>query len=206
MRAALYSSPYLLRCAFKDRGEEILDAFLTFSQRFKSFVDAVLGRLSALMLLTLTLFALLEIVRRYIFGVVFEWGQDGIIVGIVAAVAFYFAVTQVRRGHLVMNAIIQLIHSRGYFKTVGVLKILVSALIMIFCASIGITGWSTLSYAWVRDLSTYSLLIPLWPFYLIMMFSFILMAFIAFLQMVEDCVSFHRGEYLDAEMEATTDV
>ena len=77
---------------------------------------------------------------------------------------------------------------------------------MIFCGSIGVTGWSTVDYAWVRDLQTYSLLIPLWPFYLIMMFSFILMAFVGFLQMIEDIISFMRGEYLEAEMEATTDV
>jgi TRAP-type C4-dicarboxylate transport system permease small subunit len=77
---------------------------------------------------------------------------------------------------------------------------------MIFCGSIGVTGWSTVDYAWVRDLQTYSLLIPLWPFYLIMMLSFILMAFVSFLQIIEDIISFVRGEYLEAEMEATTDV
>jgi len=38
------------------------------------------------------------------------------------------------------------------------------------------------------------------------MFSFILMAFVGFLQMIEDIISFVRGEYLEAEMEATTDV
>ena len=58
-------------------------------------------------MLILTLFALLEIIRRYIFGLAFEWGQDAVIVGMVSAVAIYFGVTQVRRGHLVMGAIIQ---------------------------------------------------------------------------------------------------
>ncbi len=158
------------------------------------------------MLLGLTLFALLEIIRRYIFSVVFEWGQDAIIVGMVSAVAFYFGVTQIRRSHLVMNAILQWIHSRGHFKAVGMIKIVVSAAIVLFCGAIGATGWSTLSYAWQRDLTTYSLLIPLWPFYLILMFGFLLMAFVAFLQTIEDIISFVRGEYLDAEIEVTTDV
>lgn len=183
-----------------------MDEFLAISQRMKDAIHAVLGWVASAMLLGLTLFALLEIVRRYIFDVVFEWGQDAVIVGMVSAVAFYFGVTQVRRSHLVMNAIVQLCHARGYFKTVGILKIFVSAVIVIFCGSIGITGWSTLSYAWNRDLSTYSLLIPLWPFYLILMFGFLLMAFVALLQTIEDIVSFARGEYLDAEIEITTDV
>ena len=102
------------------------------------------------MLLGLTLFALLEIIRRYIFGVVFEWGQEAIIVGIVAAVALYFGVTQIRRGHLVMNAIMQLFHSRGHYKTVGIAKIVVSTIIMLFCGSVGVTGWSTLSLSLIH--------------------------------------------------------
>ena len=40
-----------------------MDAFLAFSQRAKAVVDSVLGTIAAIMLLVLTLFALLEIVR-----------------------------------------------------------------------------------------------------------------------------------------------
>lgn len=183
-----------------------MDKFLAFSQRLKDWIELVVGWTSAAMLLILTLFAMLEIVRRYIFGVVFEWGQDALIVGMVAAVSLYFGVTQIRRSHLVMNAIVQLLHSRGYFKIVGALRVIVSAIIVVFCASIGITGWPTLSYALERDLTTYSLLIPLWPFYLILMFGFLLMAVIALLQLIEDIISFGRREYLDNDMEIITDV
>ena len=183
-----------------------MDRFLAFSHRAKDWIEQVVGWVSAALLLVLTLFALLEIVRRYVFGVVFEWGQDALIVGMVAAVSLYFGVTQIRRSHLVMNAIIQLLHSRGYFKIVGFLKIIVSAIIVAFCAAVGITGWPTLSYALARDLTTYSLLIPLWPFYLILMFGFLLMSFIALLQLIEDIIAFSRREYLDADMEITTDV
>lgn len=183
-----------------------MDNFLAFSQRVKDWVDLIFGWFASALLLVLTLFALLEIIRRYIFGVVFEWGQDAIIVGMVAAVALYFGVTQIRRSHLVMSIFIQLLHSRGYYRAVGITKIIVSAVIVVFCAAIGITGWSTLSYAIDRNLTTYSLIIPLWPFYLILMFGFLLMAFIAFLQFIEDIISFVRKEHLDADIELTTDV
>ncbi len=183
-----------------------MNAFLAISQSIKNWVDNVIGWLSAAMLLVLTLFAMVEIVRRYIFGVVFEWGQDAIIVGMISAVALYFGVTQIRRSHLVMNAIIQLLHSRGYYRAVGFLKIIVSAIIVLFCGAIGITGWPTLSYALERDLTTYSLLIPLWPFYVLLMIGFLLMALIALLQLVEDLISFQRREYLNTEIEVTTDV
>jgi TRAP-type C4-dicarboxylate transport system permease small subunit len=183
-----------------------MDGFLALSRRLQDMIYNVLGGISAICLLILTLFAMLEIVRRYVFGVVYEWGQDGIIVGMVSAVAFYFAVTQIRRGHLVMSAIIQLLHSRGYFRTVGLLKIVVSSGIVLFCGSIGATGWSTLAYAWNRDLTTYSLLIPLWPFYLILMGGLLLMGFVAALQVVEDIVSYSRGEHVGGEIEMATDV
>ena len=183
-----------------------MDGFLAFSNRVNELINSVIGWIASAMLLVLTLFTLLEIIRRYIFSVVFEWGQDATVVGMVATVALYFGVSQIRRNHLVMNAVLQLLHARGHFKTVGLSKIIISAIIVLFCCAVGITGWSTLSYAWVRNLTTYSLLIPLWPFYLILMFGFLLMAFVAFMQMIEDIISFTRGEYLDAEIEMTTDV
>lgn len=183
-----------------------MDRFLEFSNGVKNWVDKWIGGISAAMMIVLTLFALLEIVRRYVFGVVFEWGQDAIIVGMVSAVALYFGVTQIRRSHLVMNAIIQLLHAKGKVKLVGFTRIIVSLIIVLFCGAIGITGWPTLEYAWNRDLTTYSLLIPLWPFYVILMLGFLLMSFIALLQLVEDIISFSRKEYLDAEIEVTTDV
>ncbi len=183
-----------------------MDAFLAFSKSAKDWIERVVGFVSAAMLLILTLFALLEIIRRYIFGVVFEWGQDAIIVGMVSAVALYFGVIQIRRSHLVMNAIVAVLHKRGFLKTIGVLNIVVSAVIVIFCGAIGITGWPTLEYALERNLTTYSLLIPLWPFYVILMFGFLLMSFIALLQLVEDIISFARKEYLTTEVEVITDV
>ena len=183
-----------------------MDGFLAFSRRVQALLQSVLGSIAAAMMLVLTLFALVEIVRRYIFGLAFEWGQDAVIVGMVSAVAIYFGVTQIRRGHLVMGAIMQVLHSRGHHVAVGIARVFVSAVIVTFCGAIGVTGWPTLSYAWDRDLTTYSLLIPLWPFYLILMFGFVLMSFIALLQLIEDLVSFARREYLDAEYDATTDV
>lgn len=183
-----------------------MDRVLMFSRAVQEVISRLLGWLSSLLLLGLTLFALLEIVRRYIFGVVFEWGQDAVIVGIVTAVALSFCVTQVRRGHLVMNAIVLLLHGRGFYKTVGFLKVVTSAVIALFCGAIGVTGWPTLEYALARELTTYSLLIPLWPVYLLLIIGFLLTALVAFLQFVEDVTALVHGTGLDANMEAATDV
>ena len=72
---------------------------------------------------TVTLFALAEIIRRYIFGVVFEWGQDAVIYMMVSSVAFYICVTQVNRNHLVMSAVLQLLNAKGLHKPLYCVKI-----------------------------------------------------------------------------------
>ena len=45
--------------------------FLRISTKIKSFIEYVLGRLSSVTMIVMVLFALAEIIRRYIFGVVF---------------------------------------------------------------------------------------------------------------------------------------
>lgn len=183
-----------------------MDGFLAFSRRLQDWIHDVLGMVSAALLLIITLFAMLEIIRRYILSVVFEWGQDAIVVGMVATVALYFCVTQTRRSHLVMSAVIQVLHAKQMYTLIGLLRIAVSIVITVFCAAICITGWSTVEYALNRNLLSYSLVIPLWPFYLILMIGFGLMAFVAFLQTIEDIISFVRGEHINADIELTTDV
>ncbi|MEM6495723.1 MAG: TRAP transporter small permease [Pseudomonadota bacterium] len=183
-----------------------MDGFLAISARIKQVIEYVLGGIAALAMLGLTLFALLEIIRRYLFRVVFEWGQDAIILGMVSAVALYIGVTQIRRSHLVMNALTHFLHARGNFMLVGLINILVSAIVVVFCGAIGITGWSSFSYAWERDIKSYSLVIPLWPFYLVLIFGFLTMALVALLQLIEDIISFTRKEYLNSEIQETTDV
>ena len=81
----------------------------------------VLGNVSAVIMIGVTLFALAEIFRRYILGVVFQWGQDAVIYAMLCSVAFYICVTQVKRGHLVMSAFLQLISAYGFHRTIGCL-------------------------------------------------------------------------------------
>jgi TRAP-type C4-dicarboxylate transport system permease small subunit len=183
-----------------------MDGFLAFSQRIKMLIGSVLGTVAAVTMMILTGFALLEIVRRYIFGAAYEWGNDALVLGMIGTVSLYFCVTQIRRSHLVMSAVVQLLHARGFFKTVGILQIVVSALVVVFCVTIGVTGWSTLTYSWERDLRSYSLILPLWPFFVTLMVGFLLMGFLAFLQLIEDIISFSRKEHLNREIELVTDV
>ncbi|MEC8282726.1 MAG: hypothetical protein VX021_12325 [Pseudomonadota bacterium] len=81
-----------------------------------------------------------------------------------------------------------------------------SAMVALLCGALGVTGWSTLDCALARDLTTYSLLIPLWPVYLLLIIGFLLTALVAFWQCVEDVTALVQGTGLDAKIEAATDV
>ena len=100
-----------------------MDNFYKISNNIQSSITAILGRCSALLMIAVTLFALAEIIRRYVFGVVFEWGQDAVIYMMVSSVAFYICVTQINRNHLVMSAVLQLLNAKGFHRTVGFCKV-----------------------------------------------------------------------------------
>src|SRR3546814_5177451 len=67
-------------------------------------LDWGVGYGAAIVLLGATCFAISEIIRRYLFGVVFHWGQDAVTYLIAGSVFLFFAVTQARRSHLAMTA------------------------------------------------------------------------------------------------------
>ena len=108
------------------------DVMDTIYRGIRWFLDKIVGNIAALGLLAGTLFAILEIVRRYMFGVVFEWGQDFVIYVIIGSVFFYFGVTQAKRAHLVMSAFTDVLRNRGFGKVVLVSRIFVSGFSLFF--------------------------------------------------------------------------
>ena len=145
-----------------------MDNFYKISNKIQSLITAVLGRCSALLMIAVTLFALAEIIRRYIFGVVFEWGQDAVIYMMVSSVAFYICVTHFNRNHLVMSAVLQLLNTKGFHRTVGFCKIFVSLFVSIFTCSLTYTAYSTVEYSIKIGERTESLFFFIRPFYFIL--------------------------------------
>ena len=184
----------------------IMDSFYKISNKIQSLITEVLGRCSAFLMIAVTLFALAEIIRRYVFGVVFEWGQDAVIYMMVSSVAFYICVTQINRNHLVMSAVLQLLNTKGFHRTVGFCKIFVSLFVSVFTGSLTYTAYSTVEYSIQIGERTESLFFFMWPFYFILALGMGLMSLVAFLQFIEDIHSYIKGDHFTAEVEAATDV
>ena len=180
--------------------------FYKISKNIQDVIENVLGKCSAYLMIAVTLFALAEIIRRYIFGVVFEWGQDAVIYMMVSSVAFYICVTQVNRNHLVMSAVLQLLNAKGFHRTVGFSKIFVSFFVSLFTASLTYTSYSTIEYSVQIGEMTESLYFYMWPFYFVLAIGMGLMSLVAFLQLIEDIHNYIKGYHFTAEVEAATDV
>ena len=157
------------------------------------FLTEILSKFTAVILLGTTLFALSEIVRRYIFGWVFEWGQDAVVYAMMSAIALSIAVTQAKRNHLTMAAVLQALSKRGLHKTVAVMDIVVSLCIFLFCSSLMVTAWPTIQRSILMHRKTESLAMYLWPFQVALMIGLGLMGLVALIQTIEDVVAFCRG-------------
>jgi TRAP-type C4-dicarboxylate transport system permease small subunit len=74
-----------------------MDSFIDGTYRvFRLGLRWIVGYGASILMLGITGLAIMEIVRRYIFGVVYEWSQDAVTYGMVAAIFLFFAVTQAR--------------------------------------------------------------------------------------------------------------
>lgn len=153
---------------------------------FRLFLEGIIGNGAALVMLGATLLAIMEILRRYIFGLVFDWGQDAVTYGLVSAMFLYFAVTQARRSHLTVTAAVDELKRRGFLKTVLVLRAFVSALTMALCGFLAWWGIPTVERSMMMERTTQSMVLELWPFQLALLIGFGLMAVASLFHLYQD--------------------
>ncbi len=80
---------------------------------WRAFQARVGARAAALLLLGMTLLALLEVGRRYLFGFSYEWQQDAVTFITVSGIFLYFSVAQQNRAHLSVTVVPELLAVAG---------------------------------------------------------------------------------------------
>lgn len=166
------------------------------------FTDEIVGYFAALVMLGATGLALLEIVRRYVIGVTFHWGQDAVTYFIVGSISLFFAVTQARRSHLAMSVLLDLLKAKGNLYAVMVIRAFVSLTSLVFYAAFAWWGWPSVERVWMMGTTTQSMLLVMWPFQLMLLIGFILMALTAAFQFYQDVQAiFGRKVFTWAETE-----
>jgi len=162
------------------------DVFDKAYRALRFFTDVIVGYLAAIVMLSATGFALLEILRRYVLGVTFQWGQDAVTYFIVGSISLFFAVTQARRSHLAMSAVLDYMKAKGMTRPVMVIRAIVSVCSLLFYTAFAAWGWTNVASTYATGRMTQSLEIIMWPFQLMLQLGFTLMAVVTLFQLYQD--------------------
>ena len=153
---------------------------------FRFLLDDVIGNLSVLAMFLGTGLAIVEVFRRYVFGVVFDWGQDAVTYGIVSSIFLYFAVTQARRSHLRVSFAVDALQEGGKEKTVLFIRMLITAMSLALYSALASWGIPTVERSMMMERTTSSMVLVMWPFQLTLVVTFSLMAVVSFFQLYQD--------------------
>ena len=153
---------------------------------FRFLLDNVIGYTAIVIMLAGTCLAISEVARRYMFKTVFDWGQDAVTYGMVGAIFLYFAVTQARRSHLRMSALMDVLEKRGWGTFVLVMRTIFTTLGLVTYSAIAYWGVSTMERSMEMGRKTYSMVIVIWPFQAILLAAFILLALVCLFQLYQD--------------------
>ena len=145
---------------------------------WRAFQDKVLARVAALLLIGCTLLALLEVGRRYVLGVSFEWQQDAVTFFMLSGVYLYFCVAQRRNAHLAVTVVPEICAVAGpRAKAAGeVVKIVAQGFSLAFLAAVVWWGFPEVEDSLKYESRTESLAFPMWPFLAALLAGFAFMA------------------------------
>ena len=145
---------------------------------WRAFQDRLLAYAGAVLFVGSTLLALLEVARRYVLGVSFEWQQDAVTFFILSGVFLYFSISQRRDAHLTVTLIPELFNVfGGRWRRAGeAVKLAALAFSCAFMAAVVWWGIPEVEDSIRYEARTESLAFPMWPFLAVLLFSFASMA------------------------------
>lgn len=153
---------------------------------YRFVLDNFVGYGAAVIMLASVLLAIFEIIRRYIFGVVYDWGQDAVTYFTVGSIYLYFAVTQAQRSHLAVSAVVDYCKNKGLQKLVLWIRLFVTTASALLYTGIFVWGWSTIERNMMLERTTQSMVLLIWPFQLTLIAGFVLLAVTCVFQFYQD--------------------
>jgi TRAP-type C4-dicarboxylate transport system permease small subunit len=159
---------------------------------WKKLQDRWLAPVSAIMLLAPILLACVEVIRRYFFGVSWDWQQDVVTYTIISSAFLYFATTQRKEGHLRVTLFADLVAKRSPLagQNVSLFAQICSIFYLVYFTYYSVK-MTVRIYA--DNTLVLSQVMPLWPFFLFLTLGTALMA-ISFLFQVYRTVQAMRGK------------
>jgi TRAP-type C4-dicarboxylate transport system permease small subunit len=145
---------------------------------WRAFQDRFLTQAAALLLVGCTLLALVEVVRRYVFGVSFEWQQDAVTLFALSGVFLIFGVVQRHDEHLAVTVVPELLQAMGprAKRAAEVARLLARAIALGFMLAVCWWGIPEIRETLHYEVRTESLAFPMWPFLAVLLAGFAFMA------------------------------
>jgi TRAP-type C4-dicarboxylate transport system permease small subunit len=155
---------------------------------WRAFQDRFLGHAAALVLLGTTLLALVEVVRRYVFGYSYEWQADAVTFFTLSAVYLFFGISQRRGGHLSVTLLVDSLDTLGprAKRAAEVIRLIALALSLVFLLAVVWWGWPEVADAFEFESRTESLAFPMAPFLVALIVGFLFMAVTVFFQLYRE--------------------
>jgi len=146
---------------------------------WRAFQDKVLARAAAYLLIGCTLLALVEVVRRYVFGFSFEWQQDAVTFLILSGVFLYFSISQRHNEHLNVIVLLELLQAGGprAKQAAEIIRLVALVASFLFLIAVAVVWWGIpeVEDGIKYDTKTESLAFYLWPFLAALLVGFAFM-------------------------------
>lgn len=169
---------------------------------WRAFQERVVAQAAAWLLVGMTLLALLEVGRRYVFGHSFEWQQDAVTFFTLSGIFLYFSVAQRTNSHLSVTVVPELLAAAGPRGRLAADALRFAALLF-SCAFLLLVVWwgiPEVEDAIKYESRTESLGFPMWPFLAALLLGFAFMALTMLFQLYFAVQRF-RGRAVPAEPE-----
>lgn len=151
---------------------------------WRAFQDRLVAPVAALLLLGCTLLAILEIFRRYVLGVSFDWQQDAVTFFTLSGVFLYFGIAQRQGSHLNVALLTESLETVGprARRIADIVRLLALVFSFVFLALVVWWALPEIRDSVEFESRTESLAFPMWPFLVALLCGFGLMAVTLFFQ------------------------
>jgi C4-dicarboxylate transporter DctQ subunit len=155
---------------------------------WRAFQDRFLAHAAALVLLGATLLALVEVVRRYVFGFSYEWQQDAVTFFTLSAIYLFFGIAQRRGGHLSVTLLVDSLDALGprARRAAELIRLIALVFTLVFLLAVVWWGFPEVEDAFQYESRTESLAFPMAPFLVALIVGFIFMAVSVFFQIYRE--------------------
>lgn len=166
-----------------------------------AFHEKFLKYICAVLLFGATTLAIVEVVRRYVFGLSVYWQQDVVIYSILTGLFLHFGITQRLRGHLRVSLLPTLLVNKGRVRNI------LGHLLNLLAQVVSVGYLVIFTYYVVRAVQgsiaveqlVFSQIMPFWPWFLALAIGAAFMAISFLFQIYQEVQALRGKQFIEEE-------